>query len=165
MPPAPGSAIIPGMPGKRWPAAAAAAVAVALGAACCALAAGCYRGSSSPPEAPEPARPIAREPEPAAPRWPRLARRSEPEPERSIMAQAIEKLTEMTDAMCACTDRTCADAVMQEITRWSTEMGKDFQAQKPTDEETREATAIAERLSRCMMKAMGGSPQGSPPTP
>lgn len=148
---------------KRWRAVPVAVARLAL-LALLALAAGCYRGSSPPAEAPEPARPIAREPEPAEPpRRPRPARSPEPEP--SFMAQAIEKLTEMTDAMCACTDQTCADAVVQEMRRWSTEMGKDFGAQTPTAEETREATAITERLSRCMMKAMGGSPQGLAPTP
>jgi hypothetical protein len=133
-----------------------------LAAALLALAAGCYRGSP-PPENPEPARPIAREPE--AP--PRSRPIRPPEPERGPMAEALAKLTELTDEMCACTDQTCANGVMQELNRWSSSNARELQEQKPTDEETKEATAVAERLTKCMMSTMNGpapSP-ASPPSP
>ena len=87
-------------------------------------------------------------------------------PERSAIGEAIAKLEELTDDMCACTDRTCADTVTQEMTRWSTEMAKDHADLKPTAEEIEEATRISERLSKCMMAAMGyGAPSTPPPPP
>jgi hypothetical protein len=131
---------------KRWIAAAA-------------LAAGCYR-SSPPPESPEPPRPAIQEPEASRPRF-RPVRR--PAHERSLIADALVKLGEFADDMCACTDRTCADTVSQEMTRWSADLAKDTEDFKPTPEEMEEATRVTERLSQCMVTAMGYGAGG--PTP
>jgi hypothetical protein len=134
-----------------------------LAAALLALAAGCYRGS--PPEGPratEAPRPTARESEAPQQRH-RSVRR--PEPERSAMADVLAQMSELTDEMCACTDQACMNAVMQSLTSWSTGMAKELKEQKPTAEETKEASEIAERLSQCMMGPVSGGPPGPAPTP
>lgn len=142
---------------KRW-------IAAAL------LAAGCYRSSpppaSPPPASPEPARPAFQEP--AATYAHARSHPTRPAPERGLIAEAIAKLGELADDMCACSDRTCADAVSQEMTRWSSEMqmkmkGGDEKLE-PTEEETQEAMKVGERLSKCMMTAMGHG-ASSPPAP
>jgi hypothetical protein len=122
------------------------------------LAAGCYR--SAPQSAPEPPRPVYQEPQAPVAR----VHRSQPvADDRSTIAVAIEKLGEFADDMCACTDRTCADTVSLEMTRWSAEMSKDHEDLKPTPEEMEEATRVTERLSKCMVTAMGyGATSGSP---
>ena len=133
---------------KRW-------IAVAL------LAAGCYR-SSPPPPPPEAPRPAGEEPRASFAR-PRPAR--PPVQERSTIADAIARLGEFADDMCACKDRACADQVSQDMTRWSTEMSRDHDELKPTEEEMEEATKVTERLSKCMVTAMGLGAPTSPPTP
>jgi len=153
MPSALGSAIISGMSRTLcW-----------LAAALLALAAGCYRDSPPPggPRATEPPRPTAREPEQPQRRTRPLYR---PAPEQSLMAEALAKLNELTDEMCACSDQACANGVMQSINSWSAGVAQELKDQKPTDEETRETTAIVERLTKCMMATSGGPPgQPSPP--
>jgi len=133
---------------KRW-------IAAAL------LAAGCYR-SSPPAEAPEPPRPVVQEPQASFARS-RPAR--PPATERSMIAEAIQKLGEFADDMCACKDRTCADGVSQAMTRWSTELAKDHDDMTPTAEEMEEATRVTERLSKCMVAAMSFAPASAPPAP
>lgn len=128
------------------------------------VAAGCYRSSPPPPPPPtERPRPAYEEPPPPSARYrpPRPAT-----PARSAIGEALVKLNELTNDMCACTDRTCADAVQQELTRWSEEMSKDRDAyEKPTEEELEEATRVTQRLSSCMMTAMGHGPPPPPPSP
>jgi hypothetical protein len=130
------------------------------------LAAGCYR--STPPAAPgpEPVQPIYYQSQ-ATYAHARFQSARQVSDERSLIAQAIAKLGNFADDMCACTDKTCADQVSQEMTRWSTEMSKEYSNSedfRPTEEEMEEAQQVTERLSKCMMTAMGyGNP--SPPTP
>jgi hypothetical protein len=137
---------------KRW---IAAALVVA------GFVAGCYR-STPPPEEPAPPRPMFQEPQPSSASF-RSTR--PPPPARSLISEAIAKLAEFADDMCACTDKPCADAVQSEMTRWSTEISQrkeDYD--KPTEEEVEEVTKVSQRLSTCTMTAMGyGSPP--PPTP
>ena len=129
------------------------------------LACGCYRSSPPPaPPAPAPdevARPAYLDRQASYAH----ARSRSPQPareERSVIGQAIARLGEFTDEMCACADRTCADAVSQEMTRWSNELSRDHTDLKPTDEEMAEVKLVSERLSTCMMTAMG---YGNPPPP
>ncbi len=131
------------------------------------LAGGCYR--SSPP--PTPPAPASAPDEPASLAYQDRqasyahARSRPPQPaheERSVIGQAIARLDEFTDEMCACADRTCADAVSQAMTRWSNELSRDHVDLRPTDEELEEVKLVSERLSKCMMTAMG---YGNPPPP
>jgi hypothetical protein len=137
---------------QRW-------IAAALLAA--ALAAGCYR--SSPPPAPEPPRPVAQEPQSTHAGF-RAWRPAAPD-ERSTIADAIEKLGQFADDMCACTDKTCVDTVTQELTRWSAEMSKTAPNPNPSPEEMELATRAAERLGKCMTTAMSAGSSPAMPTP
>jgi hypothetical protein len=134
---------------KRWIAAA--------------LLAGCYRSSPAPP--PEPARPAYQEPQRSSARssasWSAA-------PRRSMIGQVIMKLGQFADDMCACKDRTCADAVQDALSKWTSEMSHDREdLEKPTEEEMEEARQISQRLASCMVTAMGhGTPvTPTPPTP
>ena len=133
---------------KRW-------IVVAL------VGAGCYR-ASPPPASPDPPRPVAEAPQASQAR-PHTGRPLVQE--RSMIADAIAKLGEFADDMCACADRTCADQVQQDMTRWTQGMAQDHDELKPTAEEMEEATRVTERLSRCMVTAMGYGAPTTPPTP
>jgi hypothetical protein len=125
-------------------------------------AAGCYR-TSPPPAEPEPPPPVVQEPTGSHARF----RASRP-PARghSLITEALAKLEVFADEMCACTDRTCADGVSQEMAKWASEMKDEGQNIEPTEDEMKEVTRISEKLTSCTMQAMGssGSP-GAPPTP
>jgi hypothetical protein len=125
------------------------------------LATGCYR-SAAPTEPPPAPGPGAGEPQPVA----HAHVHRPPAPPRTTIADAIAKMQELTDEMCACTDRACADAVTAKMTQWSSEMAQAHGEDelKPSDEDVKEMTAVAERLGKCMMTAMSG-PSTSPPTP
>ena len=126
------------------------------------LAAGCYR-SSPPPASPEPApaRPAFDEPQASYAHARFRSTRPAPE-ERGVIAEVMAKLEQFTDDMCACKDRACTDALTQELTRWSAEMGRAHPDLKPSETEMEEVMRVSERLSKCMMAAMG---HGSPPSP
>ncbi|HSD87621.1 MAG TPA: hypothetical protein VLB44_08900 [Kofleriaceae bacterium] len=76
---------------------------------------------------------------------------------------AMKKFHEFADKMCACKDMKCAQEVSDEMTRWSQEMAQ-MQEEPPTmtEEETKEAQALGERMGKCMQTAMGA---GDPPVP
>jgi hypothetical protein len=76
--------------------------------------------------------------------------------------QALAKMKEFADKLCACHDAKCAQDVTDEMTKWSQEMAKDSQEPpKMSDEEMKQATDIGQRMGECMTKAMGA---GLPPT-
>jgi hypothetical protein len=125
------------------------------------VAAGCYR-SSPPPAEPEPPRPVVQE---SASSHAKFRASRPPVRERSVIAEALVKLEVFADEMCACTDRTCADAVSQELTRWSSDLKDEGLHLEPTEDEMKEATRISEKLSSCMVQAMGYGSPGAPPTP
>ena len=133
------------------------------------LAAGCFR-SSPPPAAPaspaaSPARLAYHEPQ-ATYAHARFRSTRQAPGERSVIAEAIDRLGEFADDMCACTDRTCADRVSQDMTRWSMELSKTHEDLRPTEDEMEEASLVTERLSKCMMTSMGyGNPTTPPPPP
>jgi hypothetical protein len=130
------------------------------------LAAGCFR-SVPPPVEPvvEPSLPSYHEPQGTYAHARFHGTRQAPGA-RSLIAEALDKLGQFTDDMCACTDRTCADRVSQDMTRWSTELSATHEELKPTEEEMEEAKRVTERLSTCMMTAMGyGAPPAPPPPP
>jgi hypothetical protein len=121
------------------------------------LAGGCYR--SSPPPAP------VHQDRQASYAHARSRSTQPAREERGVIGEAIARLGELTDQMCTCADRTCADTVSQEMTRWSNEVARDYADLKPTDEEMEEVKRVAERLSRCMTTAMSYGHPPPPPSP
>ncbi|HWO22162.1 MAG TPA: hypothetical protein VNO30_25540 [Kofleriaceae bacterium] len=124
------------------------------------LAAGCWKSSPPPATVTDAERPLAQEPAPSPSPGKHHAARPAPQRPRGSSADALAKLDEFADDMCACADRTCVDAVTQEMTRWSQEMRDEFKDLKPTDEETAQATRSMERLSKCMTAAMSAGSAG-----
>jgi len=75
-------------------------------------------------------------------------------------------MTHFADEMCACHDTSCAQRVADEMTKWSQEMAKDqSKPPKMTDDDVKRATALGERMGKCMQEAMGGGQMGSAATP
>ena len=66
-------------------------------------------------------------------------------------------MSEFADRICACTDASCVEQVAKDMTRWSQEMEASQDADQLSDDETKQASAIAERMSDCMQQAMSGS--------
>lgn len=69
--------------------------------------------------------------------------------------EAMEKMREFKDAMCRCTDRTCANRVTEEMTKWSTDIMKRDRGRALSDSKmSTKLEAITKQFSECMMKAM-----------
>ncbi|HEU4733699.1 MAG TPA: hypothetical protein VFT22_37655, partial [Kofleriaceae bacterium] len=66
---------------------------------------------------------------------------------------AIAKMSELKDKMCACKDKACADQVAQEMTRWGTEH-KAGEASKLSEEDQKKLVALTEDMTKCMTKLM-----------
>jgi hypothetical protein len=76
-------------------------------------------------------------------------------------ADALRKLDQSADQMCACKDKACADKVNDEMTRWATQMAKDepdLTTTKPDADDMKHAEETVKRYSDCMMKAMSVTP-------
>jgi hypothetical protein len=107
-----------------------------------AVVAACGGGGSKPAESPrEPAAVSNTEPTPA------------PAPQTPIQ-EAMAKMREFSDKMCACKDSPCAQAVSDEMTKWAQEMANQTEPVKMTEEDQKAATEIGARMGECMQKAM-----------
>lgn len=70
--------------------------------------------------------------------------------------QAMERFVE---DMCSCSDSPCAQRVVDEMTRWSQDQAKASQEPPPlSEEDTKRATEMAERMGQCMQNAMATGP-------
>jgi hypothetical protein len=79
-------------------------------------------------------------------------------------AEMLAKMTMFKDRTCACKDKACADAVQEEMTRWSTEQAKAAPNMGKVDEAAvKQMTAIMEAYTKCMTAVMIAS-AGSVPT-
>ena len=70
--------------------------------------------------------------------------------------EAMAKMTEFKNEMCACKDAKCAQDVSDKMTKWSQEQSKNQKDSKPTEEDTKKFAAISEEMGQCMQTAMGG---------
>ena len=71
--------------------------------------------------------------------------------------EILGKMRSFKDKMCKCgeNDTKCAQAVSDEMTKWSTEQSKNAkEPPKMSEEDTKKAAAIGEEMSKCMQKAM-----------
>jgi len=75
--------------------------------------------------------------------------------EHATFEKALRKMEQFTDEICGCKDSQCAQVVSDEMTKWSQEQAK-TQSDMPrmTEGDTKRATAIAERMAKCMQAAM-----------
>lgn len=73
--------------------------------------------------------------------------------------QVMERFTE---DMCNCRDAQCSQRVVDEMTRWSQEQARsDAEPAPMSEDDTKRAVEIAERMGACMQNAMAGSAAGS----
>lgn len=71
-------------------------------------------------------------------------------------SEAMRKMHEFADKMCACKDAKCAQVVSDEMTKWSQEMAQQMkEPPKMSEAEVKEATELGERMGKCMQQAMG----------
>jgi hypothetical protein len=79
--------------------------------------------------------------------------------------KVLRDLEQFADDTCKCTDSKCATAVNERMQKWAEQMAKDYQPdRKPSEEVIKRVTVIAERLTKCMTKAMTtNEQQASPP--
>lgn len=80
--------------------------------------------------------------------------------------EAVAKMTEFKDQMCACKDKACADKVQEGMTKWSTEMAAkagDKKDQKADEATMKKMTEVGQAYGECMTKAMSAGAE-TPPT-
>jgi hypothetical protein len=70
-------------------------------------------------------------------------------------ADAMAKMEQFKDEMCACTNTKCAQNVSDEMAKWSQDMAKGNRVPpKMSDDDVKRATVIGEAMGKCMQKAM-----------
>jgi hypothetical protein len=70
---------------------------------------------------------------------------------------ALAKMTEFKDRICACADKPCAQKVTDDMTAWSQEMAKNAGDMKPDDvspDDAKKMAEISKRMGDCSMKVM-----------
>jgi len=83
-------------------------------------------------------------------------------------AAAMQKMEDFTTRMCACKDAACAQAVSDEMSKWSQEQAKNQKSPpKLSDNEQKRSVALGEQMGKCMQEAMAATatpPAGSDAT-
>jgi hypothetical protein len=74
--------------------------------------------------------------------------------------EAMMRITEFTEAMCRCADQPCTSSVMADISRWSTEWQAQHPDFKPSEEDNKQITEVAQTLMECLQHA--GQVSGTP---
>ena len=79
--------------------------------------------------------------------------------------EAMAKMGEFKDKMCACKDKKCADDVQDQMNKWSAENAKSAgdKPEKPDEKMMKEMQEVGTKYGECMAKAMGGGDMGTPP--
>jgi hypothetical protein len=74
----------------------------------------------------------------------------------SGMAAVLVKLGRFADAICRCSDRGCVQRESKALSDWGAELAKQGDATgQATDDETRQAEALTNRMADCMAKVAG----------
>jgi hypothetical protein len=77
-------------------------------------------------------------------------------------SDAMAKMNEFADKMCACKDTHCAQGVSDEMTKWAQDMAKNEQEPpKMSDEDQKKAVEIGTRMGDCMQNAMSAEMRGN----
>jgi hypothetical protein len=79
--------------------------------------------------------------------------------------EAMAKMGEFKDKMCACKDKKCADDVQDQMNKWSAESAKSAgdKPEKPDEKTMKEMQEVGTKYGECMAKAMGGGDTTTPP--
>ncbi len=77
-------------------------------------------------------------------------------------SEAIAKMTDFKDRMCACKDAACAKAVNEEMTKWAQEEAKKTNGPVSLSEaDQKKSSEIGTALGECLQKAGGGPGSGA----
>ncbi|HET9622722.1 MAG TPA: hypothetical protein VFP84_15220, partial [Kofleriaceae bacterium] len=76
---------------------------------------------------------------------------------------ALAKMTEFKDKMCACKDKACSDKVNDEMMKWGQEQAKNSgdKAQATDGEEAKKIAAVSEEFSKCLTKISTDAAMGA----
>jgi hypothetical protein len=79
----------------------------------------------------------------------------------------ITQMEYFTGRMCSCKDKPCADGVNESMTKWGTELAKNWKGkdQKPDPDMARKSADIMTRYTECMTKNMMGDMKPPPADP
>jgi hypothetical protein len=81
----------------------------------------------------------------------------------------ISQFEHFTNRMCACSDKSCADATNNAMTKWGTDVAKrSGEQEKPDVDMAKKAADLMTRYTECMTKVMvkdGGTAPPPPPDP
>ena len=79
--------------------------------------------------------------------------------------EAMAKMGEFKDKMCACKDKKCADDVQDQMNKWSAESAKNAgdKPEKPDEKTMKEMQDVGTKYGECMAKAIGGGDMTTPP--
>jgi hypothetical protein len=76
-------------------------------------------------------------------------------PHDDRIARVMAKYSAYADQMCGCTNSQCSQQVADDMTKWSQQMLKDDPSlEKPDKDAMKQAEVIAQRLMKCMVRAM-----------
>lgn len=89
----------------------------------------------------------------AAPAVPRAAPLALDEPTHTA-AEAIARLGQFRETMCACHDRPCVDELSGKLTHWGLALSRDDQQEQPSDAQKQEMSNIVDAMSKCVAVVM-----------
>jgi hypothetical protein len=78
---------------------------------------------------------------------------------------ALAKMSELKDKMCACKDPDCAKKVSDEMTAWSQAQASKQKAAKMNEADQKKASELGVAMGECMQKASTVAPPPTPPAP
>ena len=67
-------------------------------------------------------------------------------------ANVMSKMRELRDRACGCDDAECIDEVLEVMNRWGAEMQTGEGSLDVPEDQSRQMTAIADEMSKCMTK-------------
>src|SRR6476661_6195997 len=70
---------------------------------------------------------------------------------------AINKMGEFKDRMCACKDKACVDKVNEDMNKWGSEQKGGEGDTKVSEDDAKKMASISEEMSKCMTKVMTDS--------
>ena len=81
------------------------------------------------------------------------------------MAEVIVAMHRFSDDMCKCKDSACAQMVSDQMTKWAQRMASDGKQKsvQPTEEQTKEITAVTKTMIDCMNRVMPAAGNQPPP--
>src|SRR5215470_5037913 len=82
---------------------------------------------------------------------------------KNIAGEALAKMTDFRDRMCACTDKPCADKLNTEYMEWANKTSGGDKPTQMSEEDAKKITDVSLKYNECMSKwnAGSGSDMGS----